>query len=163
MHAERGATLIPAVNATVWDQGVSSRLVLFRDWIWQGNKPTSVFLAGLQKLDGKATDEAVESIVAFKVELDGMVKVPYDSTQSIEMAGQKRKRGQTGLEVPDSEDDENYGWGDGDDAAMPAPPPQWQGSEDILLGQDVGRSEEEYSDDGSGDGEGEGSILYDSD
>lgn len=69
MHSERGATLIPAVNATVWDQGVSSRLVLFRDWIWQGNKPVSVFLAGLQKLDGKATDEAVESIVAFKVEL----------------------------------------------------------------------------------------------
>ncbi|KPM35607.1 hypothetical protein AK830_g10965 [Neonectria ditissima] len=165
MQSERGAILIPAVNATVWDQGVSSRLVLFRDWIWHGNKPASVFLAALQKLDGKSTDEAVEGIVAFKVELDGVAKVPYDATQSIEMTGQKRKLGQTGLEVPDSEDDENYGWGDGDDAAMPAPPPQWQGSEDIILGQDVGRSEEEYSDDGSGDGdgEGEGSILYDSD
>lgn len=57
----------------------------------------------------------------------------------------KRKLGQTGLEVPDSEDevdDEDYGWAEEDEAAMPAPPPQWQGSEDILLGQEVGRSEE---------------------
>lgn len=55
----------------------------------------------------------------------------------------KRKLGQTGFEVPDSEDDEDYGWVDEDEAALPAPPPQWQGSEDILLGQDIGRSEDE--------------------
>ncbi|KAH7165481.1 P-loop containing nucleoside triphosphate hydrolase protein [Dactylonectria macrodidyma] len=156
MHSERGATLTPAVTATVWEHGVSTRLVLFRDWIWQGNTLASVFLAGLQKLDGKATLEAVESIVAFKVEPDGVTKVPYDASQSIEVTGHKRKLGQTGLEVPDSEDEENYGWGDGDEAAMPAPPPQWQGSEDILLGQDVGRSDEEYSDDSYGDGDGDG-------
>jgi len=47
--------------------------------------------------------------------------------------------------VPDSEDDEDYGWADEDEAAMPAPPPQWQGSEDLILGQDVGQSEEENS------------------
>jgi hypothetical protein len=47
--------------------------------------------------------------------------------------------------VPDSEDDEDYGWADEDEAAMPAPPPQWQGSEDLILGQDVGHSEEENS------------------
>ncbi|KAF7543610.1 hypothetical protein G7Z17_g10609 [Cylindrodendrum hubeiense] len=163
MHSERGATLTAAINATVWEQGVSTRLVLFRDWIWQANKLASVFLAGLQKLDGKATHEAVESIVAFKVEPDGVAKVPYDATQSIEMTGHKRKLGQTGLEVPDSEDDENYGWGDGDEAAMPAPPPQWQGSEDILLGHEVGRSDEEYSDDGYGDSDGGREGLYESD
>lgn len=68
MQAEQGPTLIPAVNATVWEQGVSSRLVLFRDWTWQSNKPASVFMAGLQKLDGKATNEAVEQVSAFKVD-----------------------------------------------------------------------------------------------
>lgn len=94
---------------------------------------------------------------------DGLAKVPYDATQSIDMPGQKRKRGHTELEVPDSEDDENYGWGDGDEAAMPAPPPQWQGSEDILLGQEVGRSDEEYSDDGYGDSDGGREGLYESD
>lgn len=46
---------------------------------------------------------------------------------------QKRKLGQTGFEVPDSED-EDYGWQDDDADALPRPPPQWQGSEDILLG-----------------------------
>jgi hypothetical protein len=55
----------------------------------------------------------------------------------------KRKLGEAGFEVPDSEDDEDYGWADEDEAALPAPPPQWQGSEDILLGQDIGRSEDE--------------------
>lgn len=68
MHSERGATLTAAVNATVWEQGISTRLVLFRDWIWQGNRLASVFLAGLQKVDGKACQEAVEGVVAFKVE-----------------------------------------------------------------------------------------------
>jgi hypothetical protein len=67
MHSERGATLTAAVNANVWEQGVSTRLVMFRDWVWQDNNLTSVFLAGLQKLDGKACQEVVENIVAFKV------------------------------------------------------------------------------------------------
>ena len=73
--------------------------------------------------------------------------MPYDVTQSsVEISNlphHKRKLGQTDLEVPDSEDDEDYGWAEEDEAAMPAPPPQWQGSEDLLLGQEVGRSEED--------------------
>lgn len=52
---------------------------------------------------------------------------------------QKRKYDETGFEIPDSEGDdgdvEDYGWGDDDDSALPRPPPQWQGSEDIILGQ----------------------------
>lgn len=69
MHSERGATLTAAINANVWEQGVSTRLVTFRDWVWQESSLTSVFLAGLQKVDGRACQEAVENIVAFKVEL----------------------------------------------------------------------------------------------
>lgn len=65
------------------------------------------------------------------------------STKMAAAAQAKRKLGQTGFEVPDSEEDEDYGWGEEDEAALPAPPPQWQGSEDILLGQDIGRSEDE--------------------
>lgn len=151
MHSERGATLTAAVNATVWEQGVSTRLVVFRDWVWQEGKLASVFLAGLQKVDGKASQETVENVVAFKVELDGVAQIPYEAIQSIELARHKRKLGETELEVPDSEDDEDYGWADEDEAAMPAPPPQWQGSEDILLGQEVGRSEDENSDGDDGE------------
>ncbi|CAG7564212.1 unnamed protein product [Fusarium equiseti] len=142
---ERGATLTAAVNANVWEQGVSTRLVMFRDWVWQENSLTGVFLAGLQKVDGRACQEAVENIVAFKVEPDGIAQVPYEALQTFELARHKRKLGETELEVPDSEDDEDYGWADEDEAAMPAPPPQWQGSEDLILGQDVGQSEEENS------------------
>ncbi|KAI1014645.1 hypothetical protein LB503_003651 [Fusarium chuoi] len=145
MHSERGATLTAAVNASVWEQGISTRLVMFRDWAWQENNLTSVFLAGLQKLDGKACQEVVENVVAFKVELDGISQVPYEALQTFELARHKRKLGQTELEVPDSEDDEDYGWADEDEAAMPAPPPQWQGSEDLILGQDIGQSEDENS------------------
>ncbi|KAJ4015615.1 hypothetical protein NW752_006536 [Fusarium irregulare] len=145
MHSERGATLTAAVNANVWEQGVSTRLVTFRDWVWQENSLTGVFLAGLQKVDGRACQEAVENIVAFKVEPDGIAQVPYEALQTFELAQHKRKLGETELEVPDSEDDEDYGWADEDEAAMPAPPPQWQGSEDLILGQDVGQSEEENS------------------
>ncbi|KAF5540274.1 DNA repair rhp55 [Fusarium mexicanum] len=145
MHSERGATLTAAVNASVWEQGISTRLVMFRDWAWQENNLTSVFLAGLQKLDGKACPEVVENVVAFKVELDGVSQVPYEALQTFELARRKRKLGQTELEVPDSEDDEDYGWADEDEAAMPAPPPQWQGSEDLILGQDIGQSEDENS------------------
>ncbi|KAI5463418.1 hypothetical protein BGZ63DRAFT_353263 [Mariannaea sp. PMI_226] len=150
MHSERGATLTSAINATVWEQGISTQLVLFRDWIWQGNRLASVFLAGLQKVDGRSSHGAFENTIAFRVEPDGVVTVPYDPTQSIEMTVRhKRKLGNTELEVPDSED-EDYGWADEDDAAMPPQPSQWQGSEDILLGHDVGQSddEEEYSEDG---------------
>lgn len=64
----------------------------------------------------------------------------------------KRKLGHTDLEIPDSEDDEDYGWAEEDEASMPGPPPQWQGSEDILLGQEVGHSDDDDDDD---DGEGE--------
>nr|RBQ83790.1 hypothetical protein FVER53263_06323 [Fusarium verticillioides] len=145
MHSEKGATLTAAVNASVWEQGISTRLVMFRDWAWQENNLTSVFLAGLQKLDGKACQEVVENVVAFKVGLDGVSQVPYQALQTFELARNKRKLGQTELEVPDSEDDEDYGWADEDEAAMPAPPPQWQGSEDLILGQDIGQSDDENS------------------
>lgn len=45
---------------------------------------------------------------------------------------QKRKLDDAGFEVPDSEDE--YGWGEQDTSALPGQPPQWQGSEDIILG-----------------------------
>jgi hypothetical protein len=53
-------------------------------------------------------------------------------------------------EIRDSEDeddlegsDEDYGWAEEDDGELPPPPPQWQGSEDILVpGADEGTADE---------------------
>ncbi|KAJ4164988.1 hypothetical protein LMH87_006638 [Akanthomyces muscarius] len=145
MQSEHGASLVPAVTATVWEQGISTRIALFRNWSWDERKPHSVFLAGVQKLDGRVMLDVVDSASAFTVESTGVRDVDYEASHPMEMAAaaqQKRKIGQTELEVPDSED-EDYGWAEEDEASLPAPPPQWQGSEDIILGQDVGRSEDE--------------------
>ncbi|KAL7789009.1 P-loop containing nucleoside triphosphate hydrolase protein [Trichoderma ceciliae] len=175
MRGEQRATLIPSINTTVWEQGVSSRLVLFRDWAWNGNKSSGVFLAGLQKIDGRAVQDAVEHVSAFKVEPAGISSVHYEASDpGMEVAAvaamtrrPKRKLGQTELEVPDS-DDEDYGWADDDEDALPPPPSQWQGSEDLILGKDASLSEEEpepepepeeelqeyyYEDDEAGDGD----------
>ncbi len=61
----------------------------------------------------------------------------------------KRKLGDTDFEIPDS-DDEDYGWQGDDEDAMPDMPPQWQGSEDLLLG------EEAAAGDNKNDGEAKG-------
>jgi hypothetical protein len=56
----------------------------------------------------------------------------------------KRKRADTNFEVPDSEDDD-YGWAEDDEASMPPPPSQWQGSEDTILGQEICQSDDDNS------------------
>ncbi|CRK37584.1 hypothetical protein BN1723_015209 [Verticillium longisporum] len=68
MQAESGATLVPAINANVWEQGVSTRLVVFKDWAWKDGSPSTVCLAGVQKLEGRAGSEAVSSAAAFRIE-----------------------------------------------------------------------------------------------
>ncbi|KAL6896470.1 P-loop containing nucleoside triphosphate hydrolase protein [Trichoderma evansii] len=169
MRSEQMATLIPSINTTVWEQGVSTRLVLFRDWAWNASKSSSVFLAGLQKIDGRAAQDAVEHVSAFKVESAGISSVHYEASNSdMEVAAiaprPKRKLGQTDLEVPDSDDDEDYGWADEDEDALPPPPSQWQGSEDLILGENAGLTEDEseaeeglqdyyYEDDDTGEGD----------
>jgi len=65
----------------------------------------------------------------------------YVTAATVGTPRHKRKLGDTGFEVPDSDEDD-YGWQDDD--AMPNMPPQWQGSEDILLGNQA--SDEEGGD-----------------
>ncbi|VUC24822.1 unnamed protein product [Clonostachys rosea] len=159
MRPERGASLIPAVAASVWEQNISTRIALFRDWSWRDNTPSSIFLAGLQKLDGKVSGDMMDYISAFSVSGYGVASACYEgggrrSSGIAPMTQRKRKLGNTEFEVPDSEDDEDYGWADEDEAHLPAPPSQWQGSEDILLGQAVGRSDDGSDwDDGEVEGE----------
>jgi hypothetical protein len=67
MQAERGATLVPAINANSWDQGIATRLVLFRDWSFKDEKASSVHFAGIQKLNGKAHSEGLGAVFAFEI------------------------------------------------------------------------------------------------
>ncbi|KAK3324653.1 hypothetical protein B0T19DRAFT_464855 [Cercophora scortea] len=137
MQAEHGATLVPAINATVWEQGISTRLVLFRDWAADGKALSrSLRFAGVQKLNGKPSAAAIDDICAFDIQTNGLVAVDCDSTQQsaalLSTPARKRKLDDTNFEIPDS-DDEDYGWQDHDDDDAPPMPSQWQGSEDILL------------------------------
>ncbi|KAK3374442.1 P-loop containing nucleoside triphosphate hydrolase protein [Lasiosphaeria ovina] len=137
MQAERGATIIPAINAGVWEQGVSTRLVLFRGWIQDASESRSVHFVGIQKLNGKASAAAVDGACAFNIEPSGLVSVDCDSSERSQVLkatpAPKRKLGDTNFEIADS-DDEEYGWEEDEDA-VPVMPSQWQGSEDILLGR----------------------------
>jgi hypothetical protein len=68
MQAERGATLIPAISASVWEQGMSTRLVLFRDWLQNGSEVRGVHFVGIQKLNGKGTAALIDNLCTFTVE-----------------------------------------------------------------------------------------------
>ncbi|KAI2782484.1 P-loop containing nucleoside triphosphate hydrolase protein [Daldinia loculata] len=148
MQFEHGATLIPAINAGTWEQGIATRLVLFRDWIIENNTVHDVHFVGIQKLNGKMTPGGLSQVFAFHVQSDGLVGMGLDKSQASlplsPTSRHKRKLGQTDFEVADSEG-EDYGWEDDDELEMPSMPPQWQGSEDILLGQaedDDGQTED---------------------
>jgi len=67
--------------------------------------------------------------------------------------GLKRKLRDTGFEIGDSEDDE-YGWESDDARHLPPEPPQWQGSEDLIVGTQKYRSDVDEDEDvteGGGD------------
>lgn len=176
MQAESDATLVPAINANVWEQGVSTRLVVFKDWAWKDGRPSTVCLAGVQKLEGRAGSEAVSSAAAFRIEAAGLIALEYDASQpSVVLTStprRKRKLDDAGLEVPDSDEGEgDYGWEVDDDAAAPVPP-QTQGSEDLLLGVNHGLYDEddgESDDDEAGgdrvvlDSEDDGGLVNDRD
>ena len=73
--SEAGAVLQPAITGTTWDAGISSRVVVFRDWIFQATDATSsqgeyvpgVRLAGVSKAKG-VSYEGMTKTVMFKIE-----------------------------------------------------------------------------------------------
>ncbi|KAF3767635.1 hypothetical protein M406DRAFT_41369 [Cryphonectria parasitica EP155] len=146
MQAERAATLIPAVVSTIWEGEIETRVALFRDWSWHDGRVSGVRLATVQKVNNKVTPDALEKVYAFEIESTGLIPVDYNETQAegavAYTTAQKRKLAEAGFELPESEEDE-YGWREEDDSALPGPPPQWQGSEDILLGKHPEREDDE--------------------
>ncbi|KAG4428584.1 hypothetical protein IFR05_015935, partial [Cadophora sp. M221] len=57
MRPGAGAVLVPAVNATAWEQGLGCRVELMRDWGWEdgeGNAIEGVRLARVVKAEGVA-------------------------------------------------------------------------------------------------------------
>ncbi|KAI0523631.1 P-loop containing nucleoside triphosphate hydrolase protein [Xylaria bambusicola] len=139
MQLEHGATIVPAINASTWEQGIAARLVLFRDWTTVNAGLRNVRLVGVQKSYAQVNADSFRLIIPFEISNDGLVGLDWETAQaSLALAKnpqrQKRKFDETDDEIADSEA-ENYGWEDEDEAEMPNMPPQWQGSEDLLLGR----------------------------
>ncbi|CAK7228603.1 hypothetical protein SCUCBS95973_006938 [Sporothrix curviconia] len=143
VQTERGAALAPALNGVAWDRGITTRLVLFRDWAWKDNRPVGGRFVGVQKLDGHESETGIDGMVAFDITETGVYEehytaVPPRSSTSV----YKRKLVDAELDGR-SADDDDFGWDNDDDDDLPSMPPQWQGSEDILLGQRRYEEEEE--------------------
>jgi hypothetical protein len=66
MQPGTGAALIPAIASTAWDAGISTRIVLFRDWGWERKQ---IRLAGVLKAEGLAVvgKHGVGKVVAFTI------------------------------------------------------------------------------------------------
>lgn len=66
---ERGAaaSLIPAVNASAWEEGVSTRVVLFRDWSMQDGTATAARFAAALKINGKRVEDEDVRLAAFDI------------------------------------------------------------------------------------------------
>lgn len=71
MQAERGATLIPAINANVWEQGIATRVALLRDWMWDDGHPYGARLAAIQKINGKTAADGLDRLFAFSIDSVG--------------------------------------------------------------------------------------------
>ena len=69
--SEAGAVLQPAISGTAWDTGISSRVVVFRDWIFQATDAASsqgeyvpgVRLAGVSKAKGVSYEDMTKTVM----------------------------------------------------------------------------------------------------
>ncbi len=75
IRSETGAVMHPAIAGTAWDSGISTRIVIFRDWVFKAKDAASnheeyvsgVRLAGVMKAKG-VSYEGVGKVVLFTIE-----------------------------------------------------------------------------------------------
>ncbi|KAF6240862.1 hypothetical protein HO173_000654 [Letharia columbiana] len=127
IRSETGAVLHPAISGTAWDTGISTRIVIFRDWFFQASETASsqgeyipgVRLAGVMKAKG-ISYEGVGKVVMFVIEKTRLREITVDQTK-IRLNGSpvlpatslKRKRGEIAnsqSEDEEAESDQEFGW-----------------------------------------------------
>lgn len=75
IRTETGAVLHPAIAGTAWDTGIGTRIILFRDWMFQttdaqssqGESMPGVRFAGVVKAKAVAY-EGVGKVATFRIE-----------------------------------------------------------------------------------------------
>ena len=73
MLPNEGAVLVPALNTTVWEQGLGCRVALFRDWGWpddergEADSIVEVRFAEVLKSEGLAAPRGRSRLVGFRI------------------------------------------------------------------------------------------------
>ncbi|KNG52069.1 p-loop containing nucleoside triphosphate hydrolase protein [Stemphylium lycopersici] len=129
------ALLAPAISGLEWENGVSTRLVLFRDWVRHGrpsNKSDADRLqrtrfAGLVKVNGVALAEegGVGNVVPYTIENTGLCDISIAATDIkapllVPTEARPPKRSFTEIDEDAGEEpnsDELYGWIEDDEVA----------------------------------------------
>lgn len=66
MQSGAAAMLVPAIMSKAWDAGIASRILLYRDWGWNGKQ---VRFATVLKADGVIGGKGgVGTVIAFTIE-----------------------------------------------------------------------------------------------
>lgn len=70
MRSGLGAALVPAISTTAWEDGISCRVALFRDWGWEdedGRSVADVRLAQVIRAEGVAVSDSRPRLVGFSI------------------------------------------------------------------------------------------------
>ncbi|KAF2734588.1 P-loop containing nucleoside triphosphate hydrolase protein [Polyplosphaeria fusca] len=130
------ALLVPAISGTEWDNGISTRLVVFRDWVpakgkWNdmdADKLRKARYVGVLKANGviMAEEGGIGNVVPFAVDSSGLCDIQMAAVDitppTVPNALQLRPPKRRFTEIGDSEDDdpdsdELYGWVEDDAVA----------------------------------------------
>ncbi|KAF2475692.1 P-loop containing nucleoside triphosphate hydrolase protein [Lindgomyces ingoldianus] len=134
------ALLVPAISGAEWENGISTRLVLFRDWVpgqgkWNdANAPEDAArlrkarFVGVVKANGVtfAEDGGVGNVVPFAVDSTGLCELDFAAQdvapQPVVYPSPVKPRKRPHTEIADSEDEDPdssdlYGWVEDDEVA----------------------------------------------
>lgn len=70
MRTGLGAALVPAISIDVWEEGIGTRVALFRDWGWEdedGKSIDDVRLAQVIKVEGVPIPGSSSKLVGFSI------------------------------------------------------------------------------------------------
>jgi hypothetical protein len=133
IRSGQSALLMPAISGVEWDQGIATRLVLFRDWppndvvTLGGDKERWKRLryAGVIKVNGalQGEDGRFHTVVPFSVESGGLqeLEMPAEKLTGVISSSPVKARKRSFVEIADSEDEggseDEYGWDEEDEVA----------------------------------------------
>ncbi|CAF9927550.1 MAG: hypothetical protein ALECFALPRED_003740 [Alectoria fallacina] len=127
IRSETGAVLHPAISGAAWDTGISTGIVIFRDWMFQASEVASsqgeyvpgIRFAGVVKAKG-ISYEGVGKVVTFVIEKTRLREITADWTETrlngspvLQAVSLKRKRGEVAdsqSEDEEAESDREFGW-----------------------------------------------------